>query len=75
MSNNATLTLRVLARLLGYPDAELRAHLGELSAALHSERTLGHGRLAELDALKVELFGKKGAVTAQLKTLGTLTPG
>jgi len=51
MSNNATLTLRVLARLLGYPDAELRAHLGELSAALHSERTLGHGRLAELDAL------------------------
>jgi len=51
MPNNATLTLRVLARLLGYPDAELRAHLGELSAALHGERTLDHDRLAELDAL------------------------
>ena len=30
--------------------------------------------LADLDALKVELFGKKGVVTAQLKTLGLLTP-
>jgi len=28
--------------------------------------------LAELEALKVELFGKKGTITAQLKTLGTL---
>ena len=51
MPNNATLTLRVLARLLGYPDAELRARLGELSTALHSERALGDARLAELDAL------------------------
>jgi phenylalanyl-tRNA synthetase alpha chain len=30
--------------------------------------------LAGLEALKVELFGKKGAVTAQLKTLGGLAP-
>ncbi len=51
MPNNATLTLRVLARLLGYPDAELRAHLDELGAALRSERTLGDARLAELEAL------------------------
>jgi nitrate reductase delta subunit len=51
MPNNATLTLRVLARLLSYPDAELRAHLGELQAALHSERTLSAGRLAELETL------------------------
>ena len=29
----ARLTLRVLAHLLRYPDAELRAHLGELRAA------------------------------------------
>ncbi|MDH5228116.1 MAG: phenylalanine--tRNA ligase subunit alpha, partial [Gammaproteobacteria bacterium] len=27
---------------------------------------------AELEALKVEFFGKKGTITAQLKTLGTL---
>jgi nitrate reductase delta subunit len=51
MSHNATLTLRVLARLLGYPDAELRGHLGDLSAALHSEQALGATRLGELDAL------------------------
>src|SRR5512141_1594940 len=30
--------------------------------------------LAELEALKVELFGKKGAITAQLKSLGALSP-
>ncbi len=51
MPNNATLTLRVLARLLGYPDAELRAHLGELQTALRSERALGDARTAELETL------------------------
>ncbi len=30
--------------------------------------------LTELEALKVELFGKKGAITAQLKSLGALSP-
>jgi phenylalanyl-tRNA synthetase alpha chain len=30
--------------------------------------------LAELETLKVELFGKKGAITAQLKSLGALAP-
>ena len=44
-------SLRVLAHLLRYPDAELRAHLGELGPALHAERALGAARLAELDAL------------------------
>ncbi|MDP2006574.1 MAG: nitrate reductase molybdenum cofactor assembly chaperone [Rubrivivax sp.] len=44
-------TLRVLAHLLSYPDAELRAHLPELRSALHDERALTFGRLAELDAL------------------------
>ena len=46
-----TLTLRVLARLLSYPDAELRAHLGELRDALHGEAALQPARLDELDAL------------------------
>jgi len=31
-------------------------------------------RLEQIEALKVELFGKKGAVTALLKSLGTLAP-
>ena len=47
----AKLTLRVLAKLLAYPDAELRAHLPELAEALEAERALGVGRRAELDAL------------------------
>jgi nitrate reductase delta subunit len=47
----AATSLRVLARLLGYPDAELRGHLDELRAALHAEAALGAARLAELDAL------------------------
>jgi nitrate reductase delta subunit len=44
-------TLRALSHLLRYPGAELRAHLPELRGALHDERALGTGRLAELDAL------------------------
>lgn len=47
----ASKSLRVLARLLGYPDAELRGHLADLRGALHQERALLPQRLAELDAL------------------------
>ncbi len=45
------LTLRVLAHLLRYPDAELRAHLGELAEALQLEAALPGQRLDELLAL------------------------
>lgn len=45
------LTLRVLAHLLRYPDAELCAHLGELREALHTESALPTKRQAELEAL------------------------
>ena len=48
-------SLRVLAHLLRYPDAGLRAHLGELGPALHAEGALGATRLAELDALLRQL--------------------
>jgi phenylalanyl-tRNA synthetase alpha chain len=34
----------------------------------------GCASLADLETLKVELFGKKGAITAQLKALGALAP-
>jgi nitrate reductase delta subunit len=47
----ASRSLRVLARLLGYPDAELRGKLAELREALHDERALPPQRLVELDAL------------------------
>src|SRR5450756_295668 len=48
---NAALSLRVLARLLSYPDAELRSHLSAIRDALHAERAITVGRLAELDVL------------------------
>jgi len=52
-----SLSLRVLARLLGYPDAELRAHLPALREALRGECAVGAARLAELDALVDALAG------------------
>jgi nitrate reductase molybdenum cofactor assembly chaperone NarJ/NarW len=45
------LTLRVLAHLLRYPDAQFRAHLAEMSEALRSEAALPPTRLDELQAL------------------------
>ncbi len=55
----ATRTLRVLAHLLSYPDAELRAHLPELQAALHEEGGLSSARLLELDALFTRLSRRR----------------
>jgi len=48
---NASISLRVLARLLSYPDTALRGHLPDMREALHSDRTVPMDRLAELDAL------------------------
>ena len=45
------LTLRVLAHLLRYPDAELRSHLDELADALQLEAAVPGKRLDELLAL------------------------
>lgn len=48
---NASVTLRVFARLLSYPDGALRRHLPEMRDALHQEAALSPARLAELDVL------------------------
>ena len=48
---NAAFSLRVLARLLSYPDSELRSNLSAMRDALHTERAISAGRLAELDVL------------------------
>ena len=53
-------TLRVLAHLLSYPDAELRAHLPELQAALRDENALSASRRAEIDALIQRLSKRPG---------------
>jgi len=50
-----SLSLRVLARLLSYPDAELRAHMPEMRQALHTEGAMSPGRAKELDALMTAL--------------------
>jgi nitrate reductase delta subunit len=55
MIKSSTVTLRVLARLLSYPDAELRGHLPDMRAALRSDKSLPPARLAELDALMATL--------------------
>jgi nitrate reductase delta subunit len=47
----ASHSLRVLARLLSYPGAELRSHLPEMRDALRTERAITDARLTELDAL------------------------
>ena len=44
-------SLRVLAALLGYPDAQMRAALPEMHAVLRREGALSRGRQAELHAL------------------------
>ena len=45
------LTLRALAHLLGYPHAELRAHMPALLDALRLEQVLPEARMAEIEAL------------------------
>jgi len=47
----ASLSLRVLARLLSYPDAQLRGDLDDMRQALLSEKAIAPARLEELDAL------------------------
>ena len=53
-------TLRALAWLLRYPDADLRAAAAQLGAALYDEGALAAGRLAELDALIRRLAAAPG---------------
>jgi nitrate reductase delta subunit len=52
---NASISLRVLARLLAYPDAELRSQLPDMRKALLENSTLTVSRLAELEALMTTL--------------------
>jgi nitrate reductase delta subunit len=58
--NRNTISLRALARLLAYPSAELRDHLGMLRDALDAEHGLSYARLTELDRLIDELMGSDG---------------
>jgi nitrate reductase delta subunit len=59
-----TKSLRVLAALLGYPDAPMRAHLPEMRALLRDERALSASRLGELDAL-MDALGRADPLEAE----------
>lgn len=58
------LTLRVLARLVSYPDAAVREHLGEMRDVLHSEQALCSERLAEIDAF-ITSIQRQSAIDAE----------
>ncbi len=51
-----TKSLRVLAALLSYPDAQMRRHLPEMRDLLHEEGALPNARLDEVDALMDTLW-------------------
>jgi len=69
-----SMTLRALARLLGYPDAPLRAALGELRAALHAEGALGAQAQAALDAL-LDWIGHEPPLQAEAAYVETFDRG
>ena len=59
-----SLTLRVLARLISYPDDALRAHLDDLRQALRSEAALQPTRAAEVAAL-IDSLANQSAIDAE----------
>ena len=63
-ARTVTKTLRVLAALLGYPDAAMRSHLREMRELLREERALSGTRLTELDAL-MEALGRADPLEAE----------
>ena len=54
-SRDPSLGLRILARLLAYPDAALRADLADLRAAIAADEAIPAARRAELEALVAAL--------------------
>lgn len=54
-NSNMAISLRVLARLLSYPNAALRADLDDMRSALRADRMLSASRKQELDALMQHL--------------------
>ena len=71
----ATGTLRVLAALLSYPDADVRKHLPEMGEILRRERALPPDRVDELDALLVEADRGRIRSTAKPSTCSSSIAG
>ena len=58
MARNPTLLLRALSALLTYPDAELRAAIPEIVAAIRTARGIGRRTKADLIALAEGIAGR-----------------
>ena len=71
---SATGTLRAMAALLSYPDAELRGFLPQMSEVLHSERALSPARLTELDAL-IDALGRADQLDVEAEYVGLFDRG
>jgi nitrate reductase delta subunit len=59
-----SMSLRVLARLLSYPDGAVREHLDEMRQALQQEAALLPARLAEVEAL-IDSIATQSAIDAE----------
>ena len=55
---NTRYSLRALARLLSYPDAQLRSELAPLIAAIDEEASVPAPRRAELRSLAADYAGR-----------------
>jgi len=66
--------LRALGRLIGYPDAELRAVLPQLADALAAEQALTPERLHELQAL-CEQIARQDPMDAEARYVDTFDRG
>ncbi len=58
------LTLRVLARLLSYPDSDVRQHLSDMRKVLGDEGALSAARIAELGAF-ITSIERQSAIDAE----------
>ena len=74
MRKKTPLTLRVLAALLGYPDAQMRSYLPQMGAVLQRERALSAARLTELGALIASL-GRADAFEVEAGYVGLFDRG
>ena len=61
---SASGSLRVLAALLGYPNAQMRGYLAEMRDILQEEKAFSDARRAELDAL-IESLASADALDAE----------
>lgn len=71
---NYSVALRILARLISYPDAALRADLPELRAALAGDAAFLPARRRELDALAARL-GAGDAIEHEAEYVRTFDQG